>query len=96
MNSENETNPADEQLSNPPSLGDSEEEYLRSTWDKLGVGQDGYLDQTQLALVCECIGMEKLSDEVIFNSTLAFFIMCSVHTVDFNGFSFCIGNRSVI
>ena len=55
----------DEQLSNPPSLGDNEEEtYLRSTWEKLGVGQDGYLDQTQLALVCECIGMDKLSDEV--------------------------------
>lgn len=50
----------------PPSLGESEEDYLRTTWGKLGVGQDGYLDQTQLALVCECIGMEKLSDEVSF------------------------------
>lgn len=48
----------------PPSLGASEEDYLRTTWGKLGVGQDGYLDQSQLALVCECIGMEKLSDEV--------------------------------
>ncbi len=48
----------------PPSLGESEEDYLRTTWGKLGVGKDGYLDQTQLALVCECIGMEKLSDEV--------------------------------
>ena len=46
------------------SLGESEEEYLRASWEKLGVGQDGYLDQTQLALVCECIGMEKLTDEV--------------------------------
>jgi len=27
---------------------------------------DRYLDQTQLALVCECIGMEKLSDEVSY------------------------------
>jgi len=53
------------QLSNQNSLGESEEEYLRSTWGKLGVGQDGYLDQSQLALVCECIGMEKLSDDVI-------------------------------
>lgn len=50
----------------PPSLGESEEDYLRTTWGKLGVGQDGYLDQSQLAVVCECIGMEKLSDEVNF------------------------------
>lgn len=48
----------------PPSLGESEEEYLRTTWGKLGVGKDGYLDQSQLALVCECIGMGKLTDEV--------------------------------
>ena len=54
----------DQNLSNQNSLGESEEEYLRVTWGKLGVGQDGYLDQSQLALVCECIGMEKLSDEV--------------------------------
>nr|CAH0106025.1 unnamed protein product [Daphnia galeata] len=47
------------------SLNESEEDYLRTTWGKLGVGKDGYLDQSQLALVCECIGMEKLSDEVI-------------------------------
>lgn len=46
------------------SLNESEEDYLRTTWGKLGVGKDGYLDQSQLALVCECIGMEKLSDEV--------------------------------
>ena len=58
-------------LSGHNSLGESEEEYLRSTWGKLGVGQDGYLDQTQLALVCECIGMEKLSDEVSFNFILS-------------------------
>jgi hypothetical protein len=96
MNSENETNPADEQLSNPPSLGDSEEEYLRSTWDKLGVGQDGYLDQTQLALVCECIGMEKLSDEVIFSSILVLFISQSVFTFNSNGLASLVGNRSVI
>jgi len=58
------TNSGDHSSSNQNSLGESEEEYLRSTWGKLGVGQDGYLDQSQLALVCECIGMEKLSDEV--------------------------------
>jgi len=55
---------AEQQNNHPSLLGENEEEYLRSTWGKLGVGKDGYLDQTQLALVCECIGMEKLSDEV--------------------------------
>lgn len=60
------------------SLGENEEEYLRSTWGKLGVGQDGYLDQTQLALVCECIGMEKLSDEVFFCT--CFHIAFTVHS----------------
>ena len=65
MSSAPETTITGEQnLSNQNSLGESEEEYLRSIWGKLGVGQDGYLDQSQLALVCECIGMEKLSDEV--------------------------------
>lgn len=52
-----------DQAFNQVSFGDSEEEYLRLTWGKLGVGKDGYLDQRQLALVCECIGMEKLSDD---------------------------------
>ena len=47
------------------SLGESDEVYLRASWEKLGVGQDWYLDKTQLALVCECIGMEKLTDEVV-------------------------------
>lgn len=56
----------------PPSLGESEEDYLRTTWGKLGVGQDGYLDQSQLAVVCECIGMDKLSDEVSFFCVLSF------------------------
>jgi len=30
-----------QESNNHPSLGENEEEYLRSTWGKLGVGQDG-------------------------------------------------------
>ena len=61
---EKKSNFRNEDSHSSPSLNESEEDYLRTTWGKLGVGKDGYLDQTQLALVCECIGMEKLSDEV--------------------------------
>ena len=41
-----------------------EREYLRGIWNRLGIGHDGYLDRQELAQVCECIGMEKLADEV--------------------------------
>lgn len=68
----------------PPSLGESEEDYLRTAWGKLGVGQDGYLDQSQLAVVCECIGMEKLSDEV------SFFLQMYGHALLTNPHVFCL------
>lgn len=32
------------------------EEMLREAWKKLGVGDDGYLNQTELVLVCDAIG----------------------------------------
>lgn len=41
------------------------EEMLREAWKKLGVGKDGYLDKTELILVCEAIGMNKLADGII-------------------------------
>lgn len=41
------------------------EEMLREAWEKLGVGKDGYLDKTELILVCEAIGMNKLADGII-------------------------------
>lgn len=41
------------------------EEMLREAWKKLGVGEDGYLNQTELVLVCDAIGLHKLADEVI-------------------------------
>ncbi|XP_068222758.1 ninein-like protein isoform X2 [Palaemon carinicauda] len=54
--------------SQPPSLsysGDNEEEYLRATWQRLGVGHDGYLSLDELATVCHAIGMEKVANEVL-------------------------------
>ncbi|KAK7075643.1 hypothetical protein SK128_011287, partial [Halocaridina rubra] len=52
--------------SQPTSLlysGDNEEEYLRATWQRLGVGHDGYLSLDELATVCHAIGMEKVANE---------------------------------
>ncbi|XP_045607342.1 ninein-like protein isoform X4 [Procambarus clarkii] len=56
------------QSSQPNSLaysGDNEEEYLRATWQRLGVGHDGYLSLDELATVCHAIGMEKVANEVL-------------------------------
>lgn len=41
------------------------EEMLRDAWNKLGVGKDGYLNQTELVLVCDAIGLHKLAKSVI-------------------------------
>ncbi|CAG9815388.1 unnamed protein product [Phaedon cochleariae] len=41
------------------------EEMLREAWKKLGVGEDGYLNQNELVLVCDAIGLHKLADGVI-------------------------------
>ncbi|XP_050310369.1 ninein isoform X2 [Anthonomus grandis grandis] len=41
------------------------EEMLREAWQKLGVGEDGFLNQTELLLVCDAIGLHKLADEII-------------------------------
>ncbi|KAG0720054.1 Ninein-like protein [Chionoecetes opilio] len=54
--------------SQPNSLaysGDNEEEYLRATWQRLGVGHDGYLSLEELASVCHAIGMDKVANEVL-------------------------------
>jgi hypothetical protein len=50
-----------------PRLGhvaENEEECLRAAWKRLGVGKDGFLDRSELALLCECIGMQKVAEEV--------------------------------
>lgn len=41
------------------------EEMLRAAWKKLGVGEDGYLNQTELILVCDAIGLHKLANGVL-------------------------------
>ncbi|KAB0794400.1 hypothetical protein PPYR_11239 [Photinus pyralis] len=41
------------------------EEMLRQAWEKLGVGDDGYLNQTELVLVCDAIGLHRLAKGVI-------------------------------
>lgn len=46
-------------------VNENEEECLRAAWERLGVGKDGFLDRRELALVCECIGMEKVEEEVV-------------------------------
>jgi Ca2+-binding EF-hand superfamily protein len=41
------------------------EDQLREAWKKLGVGTDGFLNRTELLLVCEAIGLPKLAKGVI-------------------------------
>jgi hypothetical protein len=50
--------------SNLGHVNENDEECLRAAWRRLGVGKDGFLDRRELALVCECIGMEKVEEEV--------------------------------
>ncbi|XP_022237498.1 ninein-like protein isoform X2 [Limulus polyphemus] len=42
----------------------SAEEFLKSIWQKMDVGRDGYLNLEELTSVCEHIGME-MSDDVV-------------------------------
>ncbi|KAF8786192.1 Ninein-like protein like [Argiope bruennichi] len=39
-------------------------QYLQETWKKLNIGQNGYLNVEELALVCEHIGMD-MTEEVV-------------------------------
>lgn len=41
------------------------EEMLRKAWEKLGVGEDGFLNQNELILVCDAIGLHRLANGVI-------------------------------
>jgi hypothetical protein len=45
-------------------VAENEEECLRAAWQRLGVGKVGFLDRGGLALLCECIGMQKVAEEV--------------------------------
>ena len=42
----------------------SEEEHLKAIWRDLGVGKSGSLTISELAIVCEHIGMEEMDEEV--------------------------------
>ncbi|XP_015838739.1 ninein homolog isoform X2 [Tribolium castaneum] len=41
------------------------EEMLREAWKKLEVGKDGYLNQNELVLVCDAIGLHNLAKGVM-------------------------------
>lgn len=64
----NPTSPSDSDvnaLENTSLQEENNEEYLRSIWNLLGVGKDGYLNVDELMRVCEHIGMIETSDEMI-------------------------------
>nr|XP_023020787.1 ninein [Leptinotarsa decemlineata] len=58
------------------------EEMLREAWRKLGVGEDGYLNRTELILVCDAIGLHKLADGVIRQLSHKLNINCN-HKISF-------------
>lgn len=41
----------------------TEEDYLRNIWQTLGVGQRGYITLSDLATVCDHIGMDEMNDD---------------------------------
>ncbi|XP_060081776.1 ninein-like protein [Ylistrum balloti] len=41
----------------------TEEDYLRNIWQTLGVGQRGYITLSDLAAVCDHIGMDEMNDD---------------------------------
>ncbi|CAG9864195.1 unnamed protein product [Phyllotreta striolata] len=56
--------PAGDEPADDPELVCTEE-MLREAWKKLAVGQDGHLNQTELILVCDAIGLRRLAEGVI-------------------------------
>ncbi|XP_070571058.1 ninein-like protein isoform X2 [Ptychodera flava] len=67
----NETFEAEGQLNTPRSLMEvtspTDEVQVKAIWDDVGVGQNGYLDVKELAIVCEHIGMEGMNQEELEN-----------------------------
>ncbi|KAL3268452.1 hypothetical protein HHI36_007563 [Cryptolaemus montrouzieri] len=68
--SREEQNSFDHNLQKSDSFSDENElicteEMLRKAWKSLGVGEDGYLNQTELILVCDAIGLHNLAGGVI-------------------------------
>ena len=42
----------------------TEEQQLRTIWNEVSVGANGFLDKHELSVVCEHIGMEGMDEEV--------------------------------
>lgn len=40
------------------------QEFVRTIWNRIGVGHDGYLSLADLTKVCHAIGMENNAKEV--------------------------------
>lgn len=43
---------------------DTPESQVRAIWEELGVGSSGHLNEQELALVCQSIGLQGLKKEV--------------------------------
>lgn len=43
---------------------DMTENQVRNIWEELGIGDTGYLNKHELAIVCENIGLKELEKEV--------------------------------
>lgn len=68
--SREDSNPFQSDFLNSDSFSDENdpiytEEMLRRAWKSLGVGKDGYLNQSELILVCDAIGLHNLASAVI-------------------------------
>ncbi|XP_044753450.1 girdin [Coccinella septempunctata] len=68
--SREDCNPFQNDFLNSDSFSDENEpiyteEMLRKAWKNLGVGKDGYLNQSELILVCDAIGLHNLASAVI-------------------------------
>lgn len=42
----------------------TEEQQLRTIWNEVNVGANGFLDKNELSVVCEHIGMEGMDEDV--------------------------------
>ncbi|XP_046389022.1 ninein-like isoform X2 [Ischnura elegans] len=57
--------PSPETFINMTFEASEEADNLRSVCKQLGIGQDGFLNKTQLTRLCKCIGMETKADYIV-------------------------------
>ncbi|XP_071454569.1 ninein-like protein isoform X2 [Hetaerina americana] len=60
-----EAMPSPETFINMTFEASEEADNLRSVCKQLGIGQDGFLNKTQLTRLCKCIGMETKADYIV-------------------------------